>query len=382
MTHQVDFVVVGAGIAGASAAASLARRGSVVVLEAEAHAGYHTTGRSAALYSTLYGNETIRCLTRASRSFLFDPPHGFAPSPLVSPRPTLYFATAEQLGSLERFVAEPDVARTAALLDADEVQRLLPVFAPRHVAGAAYDAASADIDVDALHQGFLRQARKHGAQVLFDHPVIGLRADAGMWQVKTHGASWTARIVIDAAGAWADRVAEMAGLAPMGLQPLRRTALLIDSPDGMRCDAWPAAIDIDERFYFKPEAGMLLLSPADEHPSAPCDAQPDEFDVAVAVDHFERATGHAVPKIGKKWAGLRVFSRDRSPIVGFDPRASGFFWLAGQGGYGIQTAPAMGALAAALACHEAPPSHILQAGVEPALLSPRRFLPPDQQATR
>jgi D-arginine dehydrogenase len=212
-----------------------------------------------------------------------------------------------------------------------------------------------------------------GAQLHLGGGVRRIRYAGGRWTVQTPAGEWTAPVLVNAAGAWGDEVAALAGVPGVGLQPLRRTALLIDAPEGLDCAAWPAAIDVDEQFYFKPDAGLLLLSPADEHPSPPCDAQPDELDVAIAVDRFEQATGLQVRRVRHKWAGLRVFSPDRSPVVGFDPRAPGFFWLVGQGGYGIQTAPALGLLAAALASGEPAPNPILAAGTDLAALSPERF---------
>lgn len=370
---QFDFVVIGAGMAGASAAAALSRRGSVALLDTEPQAGYHTTGRSAALYSAIYGNALIRRLTRASRSFFQAPPQGFASAPLVSARPTLYFATAEQTDALERFRADPDIASATTLLDAQQAHALVPAFKPGYLARAALETGSADIDVDALHQGFLRQLRRGGGQVLLGHPVQGLVRGHRGWTVRAGGRELQAPVVVNAAGAWGDEVAQMAGLAPLGLVPLRRTALLVEQPASMDCKAWPAAIDIDEQFYFKPDAGMLLLSPADESPSPPCDAQPEELDVATAVYRFEQATDLVVRCVAHRWAGLRVFTPDRSPALGFDTAAEGFFWLVGQGGYGIQTAPAMGELTGGLAAGEAVPAALQDMGITAEDLSPMRL---------
>ena len=371
-TERVDFIIIGAGMAGASMAASLATRGSVLVLEREEHAGYHTTGRSAALFSELYGNAPVRALTRASRGFLFDPPAGFSALPLVRERAVLYFARPDQLDAMRQFRRDADIAAATELLSPQQARALVPVFKEGYLGGAVLEHGSADIDVDAMLQGFLRQARC-GGRVAFSHGLQAIRRNDKGWQVDTAHGSFDARVLVNAAGAWADQVANMAGVRPLGLQPLRRTALLIDTPGELDSAAWPAAIDMDEQFYFKPDAGLLLLSPADEHPSPPCDVQPEELDVAIAVDRFEQATGASVRQVKHRWAGLRVFSPDRTPVVGFDAEADNFFWLAGQGGYGIQTAPALARTAAALACREALPLDLAMAGVDPALLSPQRF---------
>jgi D-arginine dehydrogenase len=372
-SHTVDFVVVGAGIAGASVAAALAARGSVAVLDMEEHAGYHSTGRSAALYSAIYGNPVIRALTRASHEFLFHPPADFAPHPLVSPRPTLYFARADQVASLERMRAVEDVKAGTELIDGSRAASMVPIFRPGYVRAAALDAGSADVDVDVLHQGYLRRARKLGARVTLGAAVREARRTGNAWNVTTAQETFTAPVVINCAGAWGDEFARLAGVRPIGLQPLRRTALRIEAPTGAQVAPWPAAVDVDEEFYFKPDAGALLLSPADETVSAACDVQPEELDVAVAVDRFERATSLRVERVTRRWAGLRVFTSDRTPAVGFDDQAHGFFWLVGQGGYGIQTSPALAQIAAALACGETPPIDETALGVRLDALAVERF---------
>jgi len=375
-SNEFDFIVVGAGMAGASAAAWLSREGRVAVVEAEQHAGVHSTGRSAALFSELYGNPVIRALTRASRSFFFAPPPGFASVPLVTPRDTFYFARPDQMDALEAFRAKPDIAAATRTLSVAQAQARLPVFKPGYLGGAVVESGSADIDVDALHQGFLRQARANGAVVSFGDGIESMQRVDRQWQVDTKSATLRAPVVVNAAGAWGDEIARLAGVSPVGLQPRRRTALLIDVPEAHAATAasWPAAIDIDEQFYFKPDAGLLLLSPADEHLCPPCDVQPEELDVAIAIDRFEQATDTSVRRVRRRWAGLRVFAPDRSPVVGFDPAAPGFFWLVGQGGYGIQTAPALGRVAALLAAGRPLPDDVCDQGLTPAQLSKSRFL--------
>jgi D-arginine dehydrogenase len=368
-----DFLVVGAGMAGASAAAYLSESGRVALIEGEQHAGYHSTGRSAALFSEIYGSQVIRALTRASRSFLFEPPEGFAPTPLVSPRGALYFARPDQLETLGQFLEDADVRSAAKELSRDEVAEWVPIFRSNYLGGGVLDFGAADLDVDAIHQGFLRQVRQRRSEIHLDSRVRTLRRESGLWLATTARACFRAPVVVNAAGAWGDELAALAGVAPVGLQPLRRTALLIPLPEARASDVWPAAIDISEQFYFKPDAGLLLLSPADEHPCAPCDAQPEELDVAIAIDLFEKATNIQVRQVRRRWAGLRVFSPDRSPVVGFDTAVEGFFWLVGQGGYGIQTAPALGRVAAALASGRSVPTDIADEGVIEAKLSKERF---------
>jgi len=368
-----DFIVIGGGMAGASAAAHLSGRGSVALLERESQPGYHSTGRSAALFSTIYGNAAVRALTRASQAFLFESPSWFTPTPLVSPRPTLFFATGEQTAMLADFRADADIAANTQLLDVAQASALVPAFKPGYLGGAVLEPGSADIDVAALHQGYLRQARARGAVVMLACAIAGLHRAGGRWVVRTDRGTLSAPVVVNAAGAWGDEIARLAGARPVGLRPLRRTALLVDAPHQLACAAWPAAIAIDESFYFKPDGGRLLLSPADEEPSPPCDAQPEELEVAIAVDRFETATGERVPKVFHRWAGLRVFSADRTPVVGFDPVAEGLFWLVGQGGYGIQSAEALGRLTAALACGEGVPADLAAEGVDAAALARSRF---------
>jgi D-arginine dehydrogenase len=368
-----DFIVIGGGMAGASVAAHLSGRGAVALLEREFQAGYHSTGRSAALFSTIYGNAPVRALTRASQAFLFESPEWFAPTRLVSPRPTLFFGTQAQVQALTTFRNDADIAANTHVLDVAQAGELLPLFKPDYLGGAVLEPGSADIDVAALHQGYLRQARRNGATVVLDGEATFIERAGERWVVQTRQGRYAAPVIVNAAGAWGDEVARLAGARPVGLRPLRRTAMLIDAPRGLDSARWPAAISIDESFYFKPDAGRLLLSPADEEPSAPCDAQPEDLEVAIAVDRFEQACGARVDKVWHRWAGLRVFSADRTPVVGFDPVAEGFFWLVGQGGYGIQSAEALGRLAAALACREAVPADLVAAGVDADHLARSRF---------
>ena len=370
--QSADIVVIGAGIAGASAAAALAATHQVVVLEREAFAGMHSTGRSAALFSEIYGSAPIRALSRGSRDFLFTAPAGFAETPIVRPRGALHIAAASQMAKLDAFAALPDIAPSVRRLSGAEARELCPILKADYVAAGVMETGSADIDVDALHQGWLRELRALGGELRLDADVTALSRSGGGWRVETPTFAIETPVVINAAGAWADRVAELAGVATVGLEPRRRTALIVDAPQGADPSTWPMVIDVDEQFYFRPDAGALLLSPGDETPIEPCDVQPEELDIAIAVDRVQSATTLQVRRIRRSWAGLRSFVADRTPVVGFAADAPGFFWLAGQGGYGIQTAPAMGQLAAALIRGEGVPEALAESGVDAHDLRPDR----------
>ncbi|HLN49765.1 MAG TPA: FAD-binding oxidoreductase [Steroidobacteraceae bacterium] len=372
MSHT-DIVVIGAGIAGASVAAHLAETQRVILTEREDRPGYHSTGRSAALFTEIYGSAPIRALTRASRAFLFAPPPSFSESALTRPRGCLYIATDGQLESLREFAALPDIAPATRAISTADARNLCPVLRADYLAGALLEPDSSDIDVHALHHGYLRLFKSRNGRVLNNAPVHALERAGGGWTVRAGAETLTARIIVNAAGAWADEIAALAGIARIGLVPFRRTAVLIDPPPGMTVNSWPFVNDIDEQFYFKPEGGSLFLSPADETPAEPCDAQPEEWDVATAVDRVQSATTLQIDRLKARWAGLRTFAADRRPVVGFSHEAEGFFWLAGQGGYGIQTAPALSRAAAALALRLPLPADLLQAGVRADEMSPSRF---------
>jgi D-arginine dehydrogenase len=373
MTENVlDIVVIGGGIAGASAGAHLVQTASVAILEREEFPGYHSTGRSAALFSEIYGNEVVRALSRASRNFFLNPPPGFTPHALVKPRGAMHVARDEQIEALENFAASEDVSGAIRRLTREEALRACPILRPEQVAAALMEDDAADVDVDALHQGYLRQFRASSGTLVTNAEVRALRHDGALWHVEMPTHTVRARVVVNAAGAWADNVARLAGAAPLQIQPCRRTAILVELPEGVVSDAWPMVIDIDEAFYMKPDAGLLLISPADETPVEACDVQPEELDIAIAVDRVEKATTLRIDRVRRRWAGLRSFAPDRTPVIGFDPVLPDFFWLAGQGGYGIQTAPAAATLAAALVRRETP-SDALADNRLVAMLSPKRF---------
>jgi len=368
-----EFIVIGGGIAGASAAGFLAERGRTLLLEREPQPGYHSTGRSAALYSEAYGNASIRALTTGAKPFFLAPPAGFAEHPLLTPRGAMFIGRADQGERLDRTAAETSLLqRSIRRIDAAEARRICPALRPDYVAGAVLEPEAMDIDVHALHQGFLRRLRAAGGRVATDAAARGLSRERGVWRVATTAGEFHGRVAVNAAGAWADEVAALAGAAPVGLVPKRRTAILFAPPPGQAIERWPLVVDVDETFYFKPDAGKLIGSPADETPTPPCDVQPEELDVALAVERIQQAAELPIGRIERRWAGLRSFVADKTPVVGFDDRAEGFFWLAGQGGYGIQTAPSMGRLAGALASGENVPADLAALGVTAAALAPRR----------
>jgi D-arginine dehydrogenase len=370
-----DFIVVGAGIAGCSLAHELARTARVCLLESEPRPGLHATSRSAALFAASYGGPEIRAITRASRAFFDSPPDGFSDQPLLVKRGCLYIARLDQSVRLGRMAAGIRASGgNVSVISAQEALGLVPLLRRDYLSEAALDSDAMDIDVHALQQGFLRGARAAGA-VLMTNSKIGRAARrSGTWSVALNQGVVGAPVLINAAGAWADEVAQLCGAQPIGLQPLRRTALLVDPPGGLDIRGWPAVIDVDEKFYFKPDANRLLVSPADETPQSPGDAQPEEMDIAVGVDRVEAALDIEVRRVSHSWAGLRTFSPDRVPVLGFDPQVAGLFWCAGQGGYGIQTAPAMARMAAALLRQESLPADIAAEGVRAADLSPLRFM--------
>jgi D-arginine dehydrogenase len=367
-----DLIILGAGMAGASLAAELAPQRRLLLLELEDQPGRHATGRSAAMFFESYGNPVVRALTRASRAFLQAPPPGFAEVPLMTPRAAMIVAPSAGLSQLDALVAAPDAAPSMQRLDGAAALARVPILRPEWLAGAVLDESGCDMEVAAIHQGFLRVARRAGAQVVLGAGEVQLERADGLWQLRTRQGNFAAPVIVNATGAWADVLARQAGARTVGLQPMRRTALTVPAPAGHDMRGWPMVIDVDETVYFKPDAGQLLLSPANEDPMEPCDVAPEELDVAIAVDRFETLTHVSVKRINHRWAGLRSFVADRSPVAGWDAQAPGFFWLAGQGGYGIQMAPALARAAAALLLGQDLPDDVRAQGVGADDLSPAR----------
>lgn len=369
MITRPTIAIVGAGIAGASAAHALSARADVVLLEREARPGYHTTGRSAATYTETDGESVFRTLARASLGFLSAPPDGFADVPLLAPMGLVTFAREDQIGRLDRHYAIERVATALRRLDRDATLELVPYLDPSYVVASIYEEGARAIDVDALHQGYLRGLRRNGGRLVTNATIRSIERKGGRWQIVLPDETVAADLVINAAGSWADEVAAMAGIRPLGLVPKRRTACIVDVPGGGDSNGLPMALDVDNGFYARPEGGRLMLSPVDATPVEPQDVQPEEIDVAIAIDRFERATGRKVERIGRRWAGLRTFAFDNAPVVGPDPDIASFGWLAGQGGDGIMTAPAMARLVTGLMLDGEVPSDLK---VSPASIAPIR----------
>lgn len=375
MTETFDIVIIGAGIAGASLGYRLAQGRQVLMLEREAQAGYHSTGRSAAMFMEAYGTPQIQALTRASRAFYESPPPGFCEHALLEPRGCLYVATLEQQALLDNTYAQSLANGTeVTLLDRDGALALVPSLRAEVLAGAVLEPGAMDLDVHALHQGFLRGYRQAGGQLRCNAEVVEGSFHEGYWQiVLADGSCIQARQVVNAAGAWADHIAAVCGVQPVGLQPCRRSAFTFEGPADQAFSRWPAVIGVDESFYFKPDAGQLLGSPANADPVEPQDVMPEELDVAIGIYNIEAITTLAIRRPSHTWAGLRSFVADGDLVIGHDPQNPAFFWLAAQGGYGIQSAAGASQLACALLLEQPLPASLTAEGVEPQRLSPARF---------
>ena len=370
---SADVLIIGGGIAGAGAAYEIAGFASVIVLERESRCGYHSTGRSAASFTENYGGELVRRLAMASRRFLEQPPAGFCDHPLLTPRGMITIGRADQLELLERQLAQaralvPSITR----IDVEAAIARVPILRRDYVAGAFIEPNSREVDVHGLHQGFLRAAKQRGARILVDHDVLTIDRNRDRWRVATVAGTYCAPVLINAAGAWADAIAAKAGVRPLGLLPKRRTAFNIPAPEGMDIRGWPLINDVAEQFYFKPDAGRLFVSPADATPSAAVDAHAEDLDVAAGVERLERATTLNVSRVSHSWAGLRTFAPDALPVVGPDG-TEGFFWLAGQGGYGIKTSPSLSRVCACLIRGRELPDDLRELGIAASQLSPDRL---------
>lgn len=361
-----DIIVIGGGMAGISAGAELAKDASVLVLESEKTIGYHASGRTAAIFIRNYGNESLRALNVDSEGF-FCAPEGVSDSSLLTERGQLMFAHEADLPDLEAYLKG---AAGMEILTPAEAHTLVPALKTDLIVKAAYEKSAQDIDVDRMLQGYQRLLRSGGGQVVTSAPVQKIERRNGIWHISAGENEYQAKIIVNAAGAWADEIAKQAGVKPVGVTPLRRSAAILPRPDFEDFDKWPLFVSASESFYAKPEAGMLMVSPADEDPVEPHDAWPDDMVIAEGLFRFEEATTISVTRLEHSWAGLRTFAPDRTPVVGFAPDVDGFFWLAGQGGYGIQTAPALSKLTADLITGKAPS---LSAAVIRAL-EPDRFL--------
>ncbi|MDR0808903.1 MAG: FAD-binding oxidoreductase [Gemmobacter sp.] len=370
---DAEVIVIGGGIAGASAAWRLAPVARVVVLEREDRCGHHSTGRSAASFTENYGTSIIRRLAIGSRDFLTGPPEGFAEHPLLGPRGMITIAREDQadliafeLDRARRFV--PSVTE----IPVDEAVTRVPVLRRDYVARAIIEPDSKDIDVNGLHEGFLRGVRRAGGRIVTGAEVLSIARHGADWEVETPMGRFRAPRLVNAAGAWGDVIARLAGVRPQGLMPMRRTAFNIACPQGMDCRTWPLLNDVGGEFYFKVTGGQIMVSPGDATPSSPMDAWPEEMDIAIGADRLERATTLQVRRVLKAWAGLRTFAPDGSPVVGEAPDAAGFFWLVGQGGYGIKTSPALSRIVAAQVLDRPFPGELAALGLSSGDFAPGR----------
>jgi D-arginine dehydrogenase len=360
-----DVLVIGGGIAGVSVACELAATRRVVVLDMEATLAFHTTGRSAAMFLETYGGPVIRALTVASRG-------AFEREPLLTPMPRLCIARPGRAVAVhELYAATSALIAGVELLTPAEAVGIAPLLRRDRIEFAMLEPDAMEIDVHALHQGYVHGLRGRGATIATSSRIVATEPHDAGWLVRdAEGNAWQAPVVVNAAGAWADTVAELFGARPVGLEPLRRTAFMVDAPPGT---CGPLVDDIDEDYYFKPDAGRLLCSPADETLQPPGDARPDEHEIARAIEAINEVTTLDIRHVRSAWAGLRTFAADRTPVVGYDPSVAGLFWCAGQGGYGIQTAPALARTAAALVAGDPLPPDVAAHGVTTAALAADRF---------
>lgn len=369
-----DVIIIGAGIAGASIGCFLAPHRRVLILERESQPGYHTTGRSAAVFSATYGPPLVRQLSRASLPFYRSPPPPLGEHPLLTPRRALLLAEPGQETLIDDTLqALGPHAAALQRLDAAAALALVPALRPERVAGALLDPEVADIDVHALHHGMLHIAKRRGAQVHCNADVQSLERTASGWTLRVSGQTLQAAVVVNAAGAWADVIAGRAGIAPLALQPKRRSAFTFALPADIDARAWPMVLGLDESWYMKPDAGQMLASPANADPSPPMDALPEAIEIATGIHRLHEMTTFDVRRPSHTWAGLRSFLPDGAPVAGWAPDCPTFFWLAGHGGYGLQTAPALGAAAAAIALNTPLPDALLAEGLSVESLSPCRL---------
>ena len=343
-----DFLIIGGGIAGASAAFELAPYGNVLLLEAEDAAGYHATGRSAALFTRNYGGPVVRQINASSAAFFRSPPPAFCQTPLLTPRGCLTVSNQKQSHDLDALLAMSEPEEEVIEIDVKEACALVPFLRPDRIKRAVIEANVADIDVATLHASYLKGAKARGAQIVLKQSVKELSWSGTTWTAQTSHDTFQATHVVNAAGAWADQIGTLAGARSIGLVPKRRTAIIIKAPEDINCSALPALDFAESEAYLKPDGGRLMASPGDATPMDPHDAWADDMDIAVLADWIERETTLKVEKIEHSWAGLRSFAPDEAPVVGFDAEVPNFFWLAGQGGYGIMMAPALATLTAEL----------------------------------
>lgn len=372
MSGRTRILVVGGGIAGVAAAHALADHAEVTLAERESTLAYHTTGRSAALLFENYGAAAIRPLTKASRAFFHSPPPGLADHSLLRPRGALTIARAGRLARIDQLEADGVATGTPVKrLTTEEALAICPALRPDAAAAALWEPDAADMDVAGIHQAFVRGIRRRNGTITTSAEVLEASAGPRGWVVRLSTGEWRGDAVLNAAGAWGDVVAERCGVAPIGLEPKRRTAFMVRGT--AESASWPLVVEAQHDFYFKPDGVQILCSLADETPSAPVDAKPEELDVALAIERINQATTLAIRSVSSQWAGLRTFAADGGMVIGPDPAVPEFVWLVGQGGTGIQTSPAAGALAAALTLRRALPESLAIHDVDPVVLGPARF---------
>ncbi len=368
---NVDIIVIGAGIAGASVAARLAPEKRVLVLEMEDRAGYHTTGRSAAAYEPNYGPPAMLAFARASKDFLESPPPGFADQPILTWRNSLFVEGPDQSDHTARLLANSTGLEELSFAQA---LKMMPVLRENYASRFFRDPGTADIDVDILHRGYLKMLKANGGELVTSAAATAIARKHGTWHVESPKGTFTAPILVNAAGAWGDVIANMAGVRPVGLVPKRRSIGIVPLPNGTDVSNWPMVSDTGETWYCKQQSGKMMVSSADATPVDPHDAYADDMAIAEGIDRMMQATTIEVERIDHSWGGLRSFVKDKEPVVGFDPHTEGFFWLIGQGGYGIMTSPALSDAAAHLVLGQPMPTDILDHGLDPKSIAPERLL--------
>ena len=370
MTVPTDILVIGGGMAGVGAGAMLSSQAKVTVLERESQPGYHSTGRSAAMFIENYGGPVIRQLTKASRKPL-EERNEYWPDPVLGPRGVLYLAQPGEEAMLDELIATSDGSIEHCTVD--DACRFVPLLKPEKLVRGGYEPAAEEMDVNAILMGFRRKLRANGGEIICGGEVTALKRSDGLWQVTAGDETYCAPVVVNAAGAWVDKVAGLAGLEPIGFAPCRRSAAIVPTP-GIDISSWPTSAVMDESFYFKPEGGKLMVSPADETQVEPHDAFADDMALAEGIDAFGKVVDLEVTRVEHTWGGLRTFSPDRAHVIGFDPRTEGFFWFAGQGGYGIQSAHGGAMLVAGLVHDNAVPQPLADLGLSRSSVAPDRFL--------
>jgi len=372
---QFEFAIIGGGIAGASLAYELAKAGrTIAIFEKETTPGYHSTGRSAAFYAPVYGNHTVRCLTKLSGAFYHSPPSEFCEHPLLSPRGALFVSDQNNEPHLnDLYDSIKDLSADVKLSGREFALSKVPVFLEEGVSACVWDPESYEIDVAALHQSYLKQSKLLGTQLFVGSEIDAIEEIDRGWIIKTQGSEFMVKTIINAAGAWCDQIAKMAGIEGVGLQPMKRSVCIVPVSNEYQIKDWPLVIDVNEAFYFKPEGDSLLISPADETPVEPMDAFTEQLDIATAIEPLSNVINVPLETVSREWAGLRSFVQDKSPVIGFEPGSEKFFWFAGQGGYGIQMADGAARLASSLLMSKPIPKELSKMNFELSAVAVERF---------